>query len=701
MYQGGYQFVRNRNPANRYAHLNVGEDPPGQTPSAPSTTMRERLSSKTRRGIDTCMTFLVLLAFIVVGILVFIIVFQVYQGRRIQNNEDNTVDSVSNCSDCPEGATGPEGEQGIVGPLGPQGNMGIQGDQGNEGPPGVPGEQGIPGITGDQGSQGTQGNQGPEGPTGINGTQGIQGITGESSTILDCNKTVASMCIANGTNVTNIQPYTLTISTANQWVHLTDDVCDSVTVEFVTFLNNCSWQTDSVSDTYKIELDVSFETSNASNPEVWIGITFDGMDPDLNHSFSTHGSPDESLSFRITKVLPVNTIIGMAFLNSGNINDILIKRLQLTMVGELLCGFDIEGAQGIDGLQGIDGNNGTQGVQGNQGIQGIQGDQGDQGVQGNQGIVGPQGDSGSINILTFFSNDTFVVPVGATSMLGSCQAGGGGGGAGGVADLLVQGNVSTWLSGGGGGGGGSGDLRNTFLPVIPGETLTVVVGFGGDGGTSNGILGDLVHDGVDGTPSMLFRNGTLILDCPAGKGGLGGDNTNVSQLAFGSGGNGGLGYNGGGGGGRGEDENGAVVNNTFIGGGGGGDFANGAPANNDTNGGDGGENLVLGMVGGDGGVCSFAPDPCSGAGGGGGAPEFNEVFATDPFFNTGVGGDGGNAYPFNDTLGSPAPVDPGQNASDGGGGGGGAGSFGNGSGDGGSGGNGGDGYVSVVLFLPI
>jgi hypothetical protein len=186
-------------------------------------------------------------------------------------------------------------------------------------------------VQGEQGIQGVQGIEGDPGP------QGIQGESGEAATIDECNKTVGSLCIANGTSPADIVPTTVTITTIDTWVALDQDVCDVVTQEFITFLGNCSFVTENQTDTYKLELDISFESVGVSDPEVWVGITIDGADPLLKDAFSSHGRPDESISYRVTKILPPFTTIGLAVLNSENTDDIDIKRLQFTVLGELLC----------------------------------------------------------------------------------------------------------------------------------------------------------------------------------------------------------------------------------------------------------------------------------------------------------------------------------------------------------------------------
>jgi hypothetical protein len=304
----------------------------------------------------------------------------------------------------PIGATGETGADGIMGNTGPQGIQGPKGDQGDPGPPGIqgpkgdqgdPGPQGIPGPQGSPGIQGIQGLQGPIGVKGDQGEQGVQGVPGESATIDDCNKTVGSFYIANGTSPMDIIPTTVQVLSQNTWIHLNKDDCVPATMEFIGFPGNCSFITENQTDTYKIEVDISLETSNTLNdPEIWFGISFDGADPLLQNSFSTHGRPDESMSFRITAVLPPSTRIGLAMLNRVNTDDVLIKRLQMVVVGELICGFAVDGPQGPPGPQGVQGNTGPQGEQGEQGIQGVPGAKGDIGPQGIQGNPGPKGDQG-------------------------------------------------------------------------------------------------------------------------------------------------------------------------------------------------------------------------------------------------------------------------------------------------------------------
>ena len=677
------------------------------------------LSKQNKSSLFASRIFIALLTTLVLAIILFLAIFEPFQEKRIHDNAHSIDNTVSNCTDCPpgqvgdqglDGPEGPEGEQGDVGPQGPTGPTGDQGDQGPLGP------QGDQGINGTQGIQGVGGTTGPIGPDGSQGTQGVQGV---SASIDNCTKSVGSMCIANGTNVTDIVSYNLVISSIDQWTPLTASVCDLVLADAITFLGNCNWETQAILDTYKIELDVSFETVGIFDPEVWIGITFDGLEPELKNAFSTHGRPDESLSFRINKVLPPNTTIGLSFLNAGNTDDISIKRLQLTIVGEFLCGFNANGTQGAAGPQGIDGSPGDQGNQGDQGINGTDGTQGVQGIQGTQGIQGAQGPNGTtVGSLIFFIDDTFVVPPGVTTLFATCQAGGGGGGSGGtsgfqeftVLEIIPPGDVPEphqvfeLFYGGGGGGGGSGRILTTLVTVVPGETLNVAVGLGGVGGVSIFQPVNASRNGQDGASSILLRNNTILFDCTGGSGGLGGCNVNVGfdgdpvWITIGSGGDGGDGYNGGGGGGAGDDLTilgPAPTISRIAGIGGAGIDEDGANGlfflGLFSYGGRGGGNNLFSTTGGPRGECDGV---CSGSGGGGGAPSDDNVMEASPVTSIQLGGSGADGGTNN--VGS--NFAGGISNSLGGGGGGGAGSSLSNQTLGADGGNGGNGYF-VVTFL--
>ena len=116
---------------------------------------------------------------------------------------------------------------------------------------------------------------------------------------------------------------------------------------------------------------------------------------------------------------------------------------------------------------------------------------------------------------------TFVVPPMVTSINVTLMVGGGGGGA------------SLWFCGDGhsGEGGGSGGYRqNVAISTTPGESLTIVVGAGGAGGSFPGVCqGSRV--GVSGGTSSISRGATVLTSAT---GGIRGDAFNVAW-SFGAG----------------------------------------------------------------------------------------------------------------------------------------------------------------------
>lgn len=111
-------------------------------------------------------------------------------------------------------------------------------------------------------------------------------------------------------------------------------------------------------------------------------------------------------------------------------------------------------------------------------------------------------------------SETFVVPVGVTSV--TVQIWGGGGGGGG----------STTSGSGGSGGGGGGYTTKTFT-VSAGETITYVIGTGGIAGTSAGVIG-----GTGNTTTLSHSSTSTALTATGGIGG------NYNKGTVGSGGSG-------------------------------------------------------------------------------------------------------------------------------------------------------------------
>ena len=107
----------------------------------------------------------------------------------------------------------------------------------------------------------------------------------------------------------------------------------------------------------------------------------------------------------------------------------------------------------------------------------------------------------------------FVVPAGVTSLFVQINGGGGGGGGLGSGSTTMPGFCTTGTGSyaAGGGGGAAGASAAYLIDVTPGETLTIIVGQGGAGGTTSG--------GSTGQPSRIRRGVTDIVSVPGGNGG--------------------------------------------------------------------------------------------------------------------------------------------------------------------------------------
>jgi len=112
----------------------------------------------------------------------------------------------------------------------------------------------------------------------------------------------------------------------------------------------------------------------------------------------------------------------------------------------------------------------------------------------------------------FFSNGSFIVPRGVTSLLVEGFGGGGGGSAG----CGVVGPSGITIAGS---GGGAALYTSQVIPVTPGTSMAVVIGAGGAGGAPN-------NNGADGV-STTFGASAVIM-----RGGQGGKGSNaVAQTA--------------------------------------------------------------------------------------------------------------------------------------------------------------------------
>lgn len=124
----------------------------------------------------------------------------------------------------------------------------------------------------------------------------------------------------------------------------------------------------------------------------------------------------------------------------------------------------------------------------------------------------------SIRRYTMAASGTFVVPAGVTKIHFKALGGGGGGSGGGN-----MGALSLAPSAYGGAGGGAGMVIDLVASVIPGETLTVLVGAGGAGGAGAapaiGLTGNASTGGTAGGTTVVTNGAGNVLVAAGGGGG--------------------------------------------------------------------------------------------------------------------------------------------------------------------------------------
>ena len=126
--------------------------------------------------------------------------------------------------------------------------------------------------------------------------------------------------------------------------------------------------------------------------------------------------------------------------------------------------------------------------------------------------------------ITFTSSGTFTVPTGVNSVsIVAAGAGGGGGGSNTLSYTVTAPYAKIGKSQGGGGGGGALAYINNYS-VIPGQTLTINVGLGGNGGSSGVVTGPsfaptAASRGNGGGETSVYDGGSKILGAGGGGGG--------------------------------------------------------------------------------------------------------------------------------------------------------------------------------------
>ncbi|MEW6583224.1 MAG: hypothetical protein AB1416_10745, partial [Actinomycetota bacterium] len=128
----------------------------------------------------------------------------------------------------------------------------------------------------------------------------------------------------------------------------------------------------------------------------------------------------------------------------------------------------VAGVAGAAGPQGPKGDKGDTGPAGPQGARGDTGPQGPKGDKGDTGAAGPSGDMTRM----YLSSGSVTVPAGVTGVIVELRGGGGGGN-------YFNANSA----------GAQGALIRAYVPVTPGDQLTITVGTAGIGGSSGSAPG--------------------------------------------------------------------------------------------------------------------------------------------------------------------------------------------------------------------
>ena len=190
------------------------------------------------------------------------------------------------------------------------------------------------------------------------GGPGQDGLNGTSATIDECEKPFGQLRYANGTGPADHVPFVLNFTTPNTWTTTGDLLCDTSMDHFINTTDQGCFFTTLTNDSYKVELDVSFKTTMPPGTEIWIGISINGADPDFFNSFSVDSTDQDTLSFTVAIDLAAYDQVSFQFYGTNTTGSLDIDRIQFTIVGELLCGFDVTGPKGDTGNTGPKGDDG-------------------------------------------------------------------------------------------------------------------------------------------------------------------------------------------------------------------------------------------------------------------------------------------------------------------------------------------------------
>jgi hypothetical protein len=272
-----------------------------------------------------------------------------------------------------------------------------------------------------------------------------------------------------------------------------------------------------------------------------------------------------------------------------------------------------------------------------------------------------QAGSGTITVSGLTPNTSYTFTVTATNSIGTSSASSASNSTTTLNSYSIDFLVIAGGGGGGGhvgGGGGAGGHRTSTQTADIGTVITVTVGDGGVGATTNALRG------TSGSNSSISGSGLTTITSAGGGGGgtLSGTQAGISGGSGGGGNTAGAGGSGntpntspsqGNNGGNGSPQNAPAGLYPAGGGGGAGGVGANATAPASANGGNGTANSITGSsvtrAGGGGGGGNNNPRGLGGTGGGGdGANTVGSILGTEGTVNTGSGGGGGS-----NTTGSP------------------------------------------------
>ena len=189
------------------------------------------------------------------------------------------------------------------------------------------------------------------------GERGEDGMDGANATIDECEKPFGQVCLADEAAPEFVAPFTLNI-TENTWATLSEFTCMIKSDENVNASAlGCKFNVTH-NDSYKITIDTSFRDNTPPEESVWVGLSINGVDPLIKQAFPSDTGHFHTMSFSIAVYLIEGDMLEVQYyaVNSSGLVDIF--RLQFTVVGELLCGFDVTGPPGPKGVKGDDGDDG-------------------------------------------------------------------------------------------------------------------------------------------------------------------------------------------------------------------------------------------------------------------------------------------------------------------------------------------------------